>query len=569
MSNHITRLKKISIEKFRGLEGVDIEFGNKLTIICGKNGTSKSTLLGVAAQIFSFKTDYSVDPELELDYRSLFDQPFESNFGDHFRFSQKYDNPQASRINIDVYDGAFKKSPERLQLSFTKSKDRKYPRPVVRHNVALKEGDNTSRNVTHPVMFLSLSRLIPISERENYFVKEVEYIDNNRHRFIELNQKILNKSGSSNVTATKGDLNSVVSHGVDYDHESVSVGEDNVGQLTLALMSFEKLKNEYKDYHGGMLLIDEADAGLFPAAQVDFIELLTKLSRELDLQVVMTSHSPVMIKTVYDKAKKNSNDFKVIFLSDSQGPIRPQHNWSWEDIEADLKTEMIATKYGNLPEINLYFEDDEAFQLYKAIVRSQNIKKCLKPVRDTTIGSNQYKTLISKGVKEFSENSVVAFDGDVSGIDQFKTSVKLPGTMPPDQLIFEYLLKLPKDHDFWKAQNKFDKPVFTRLTHDLRSRLKIDNAEVDDDFDLLSYVKSADRDKSKEKVRVLFKKFYQTEQVQALVKGKLATNPLYLWSKDNVEEVERFKNDIIKAQKYILKKKHGFLDIDTAFLDKS
>ncbi|MGG2141238.1 AAA family ATPase [Symbiopectobacterium sp. RP] len=41
--------KKINVVKFRGLKNINIEFGSRLTVICGKNGTSKSTILGIVA----------------------------------------------------------------------------------------------------------------------------------------------------------------------------------------------------------------------------------------------------------------------------------------------------------------------------------------------------------------------------------------------------------------------------------------------------------------------------------------------------------------------------------------
>ena len=53
-----TKLQKIVIKKFRALSGVEIEFGDYITVICGKNGTAKSSILGIAAQIFSFDKDY-------------------------------------------------------------------------------------------------------------------------------------------------------------------------------------------------------------------------------------------------------------------------------------------------------------------------------------------------------------------------------------------------------------------------------------------------------------------------------------------------------------------------------
>jgi predicted ATP-dependent endonuclease of OLD family len=50
-----TYLKKLAIEKFRALNNVEVEFGDHITVVCGKNGTSKSSILGIAAQIFSFE----------------------------------------------------------------------------------------------------------------------------------------------------------------------------------------------------------------------------------------------------------------------------------------------------------------------------------------------------------------------------------------------------------------------------------------------------------------------------------------------------------------------------------
>ena len=52
-----TQLKKLIIEKFRALNSVELEFGDYITVVCGKNGTSKSSILGIAAQIFSFEKD--------------------------------------------------------------------------------------------------------------------------------------------------------------------------------------------------------------------------------------------------------------------------------------------------------------------------------------------------------------------------------------------------------------------------------------------------------------------------------------------------------------------------------
>lgn len=109
MSKKHTKLKKFKIEKFRGLKEIDIEFGNSITLICGKNGTSKSTILGMAAQIFSFSSDHSCIPPKPLKYKTLTDKNFKSEFSEHFRFSKEFDRSGSMELSIELYDAYFKK----------------------------------------------------------------------------------------------------------------------------------------------------------------------------------------------------------------------------------------------------------------------------------------------------------------------------------------------------------------------------------------------------------------------------------------------------------------------------
>ncbi|MGL9635946.1 AAA family ATPase, partial [Escherichia coli] len=363
MANKITKLKSIDIKNFRGLSGVSLDIADRITIVCGKNGTSKSTILGIIAQVFSFKKDYSANPPENLKFKTLTDVNFESVFSDHFRFS-KHDEPGSMDIGFVVYDGASDTTQSELKLRVYDVADRDKVRPVVRGN-KIEGVSNTSRNITHPVIYLSLARLQPITTRKEYSVRNEEYIRNNSDYFKGLNNKILIKTTSTLITATSGSIKSVVGHANYYDQDSVSVGEDNVGQILQALLSFKKLKEEYKNYHGGILLIDEADAGLFPAAQLEFIKLLTKITKELNLQVVMTSHSPTMIEEVY-KLSKASKDYRTIYLTDTYGKIKVKNDLSWPQIYADLHVDTVKVKDDYFPKVNVYFEDLQGFDLYNA-----------------------------------------------------------------------------------------------------------------------------------------------------------------------------------------------------------
>lgn len=458
-----TQLKKLVIEHFRALHDVEIEFGDHITVVCGKNGTSKSSILGVAAQIFSFEKDYTKDEDLS--FRPIAGGSFKSQYSEHFRISQKFDVPGSMVVNIELHDGyANQAASAKLELM----KRGKSPRPVVRNNSTAI--GNTSRNFTHPVIYLSLKRLFPIAAR-NCEISDFEYLEKHKQEFIKLTNELLNRN-SSHATGTDGTIGSAVAHGPNYDHESVSAGEDNAGQIILALMSFRKLKEEYPEYKGGLLLIDEADAGLFPTAQVNLLKILDRECKSLNLQVVMTSHSPVLIEYAFEQSQRpHSKRYRTVYLSNTYGDVQVMHDWSWVQISADINTKTIAASSGALlPTVNIYFEDMEAADLLAALMIRQPIKKFTTPMMGVTLGCGNYLELIRKKVPEFSEKSIVCLDADAAQLikgKNLKTVVLLPGSLPPDQLIFEHLYNLPANHEFWKNELLFSRDVFTDMAREV------------------------------------------------------------------------------------------------------
>lgn len=293
-----TKLNKIHIKKFRALSNVEINFTEQITVICGKNGTSKSSILGIAAQIFSFTNDYTKGEK--LDYQCITGAPYKSKYSEHFKISNNFDTPGSMDVDIEIYDG-YTQNIATASLELMKRQDA--PRPVVRKNSTVEDNENSSRNFTHPVIFLSLKRLYPIADR-TYKVNNFEYLDTHKKDFISISNEILNRELSC-ATGTSGTISSAVVHNDNYDQNSVSAGEDNVGQIVMALMSFRKLKEEYKNFKGGLLLIDEADAALFPTAQINLLNVLQKECKSLGIQVVLTSHSPTMIQYAYEQNKRN------------------------------------------------------------------------------------------------------------------------------------------------------------------------------------------------------------------------------------------------------------------------
>lgn len=552
MANN-TKIISMKIKKFRGLENIDIDFSDHITLLCGKNGTSKSTILGIVAQVFSFRTDYSVSNPVKnalLEYKSLLGKSYESKFSEHFRFSEKFDKPGSMDVELDVFDGVEGVLKQSLNLKLYDSADRAKSRPVLR--------GNSDRNITHPVIYLSVNRLTPIAGRQ-YKLSEDSYltIDNNRSEAMKLLNKILIQDKEYFDTTT-GSIESLAPHNEDYDHESISVGEDNVGQIVRALMSFKMLSERYDKYKGGILLIDELDAGLFPAAQEELLAVLKKYCKTYNIQVIATTHSELMIKDIYNLREKNKH--KTIYLTNTYGPIQVREDFSWEEIESDInvKTKTVAPKI-NLPLINIYFEDDEARLFFKSIVNGRKINRLIN-ILNVNLGSESYMSLLRAKIPEFTDN-IIILDGD----KKYKNDniLNLPSHLPPDQLIFSILNKLDGSHDLWKNPYGFTKPLF------LRKRHYVDFLNLDSKKDLSVTIEEYRNSKEYQggRVREGFKNFYKDEEIQRLVTGKVNYNPFRIWKKENRELVDRFTNELINAMKaiYLSKYKVSNKEVDRYF----
>lgn len=544
MAKRKSKLINIHINKFRGLQNVDIDFGERITLICGKNGTAKSTILGIIAQVFSFSTDYTTDP-VERNglnqFKTLLGKNYTSVFSEHFRFSEEFDLPGSMDVELSVYDGLERKLKDKLSLKIYDSADRSKSRPVLR--------GNNDRNITLPVIYLSVNRLTPIVFRR-YAAAENDYISENNDIALRLSNSILLQENNL-ITSTSGDLESLATHDEKYDYQSISVGEDNVGQIVKAMLSFKKLKEEFNNYSGGILLIDEADAGLFPAAQVEFFKILRKFSKDYKVQVIMTSHSPTLIQEVFEQ--KDIKNYKTIYLTNTYGPVEVMSDFNWSDIEADInvRTKQVASNL-NLPVVNVYFEDDECREFFRAMIRKRKLTKVMN-LSHTSLGGEQLLTLKREKIPEFSSKSIVILDSDKNIPNEYKNFINLPGNLPPDQLIFQTLFNLSNNNDYWRNPFGFTKSVFQRIKNNvIHNNIKSLFPTSDTiDLDLIVREFRSSNLNQHGLVRDTFKNFYRDAEVQAVVKGPIKYNPFTIWKNDNLDESNEFEKSLIEKLKLI------------------
>lgn len=88
-----------------------------------------------------------------------------------------------------------------------------------------------------------------------------------------------------------------------------------------------------------MLLIDEVDATLHPAAQNRLFQLFIKESREIGLQVVLTTHSLSLLQKVTEKTEYNdfdddfNNDIELYYFSNANRQLQIKRNSPYTEIK--------------------------------------------------------------------------------------------------------------------------------------------------------------------------------------------------------------------------------------------
>lgn len=459
-------LEKIHIEKFRKFSNLSFSFGSKLTAIVGQNGTMKTTLLGIISQPFSMYYDKE-NPEITelqkafFDAKTLDDYKFESKFADKFKFDLKKESVGDHKYTLFFHDNNFvpegrfsvesiARKPSGIRLWSTKGRE---------------QGDGY---IHYPVIYLSLKRVSPIGEEGKLSISE-----KSAEEYLELFKTIAKDILISEEEYTKTDFlkssnkATLVSHPDTYGASTVSAGQDNIGKILTAVLSFKKLQEEHPtEYRGGLLFIDEIDATLYPAAQKKLIEKLFRLATDYKIQIIFTTHSPTIINTLFDS--KYSHHSKVVFLKECSSKIISEENLALGQIEAKLNVSIIPQK--QIPaKIRVYTEDEEARIFLKTILPLK-YKKNLD-ILNINIGSEELISLVdSKKIPEFINNMII-LDGDKKYSKKSKNIICLPGkndsspssySVGPDHLIYDYLKGLDNGDNFWpgsKTTGLYDKQI--------------------------------------------------------------------------------------------------------------
>lgn len=507
------KLKSLNFElpPFRKLGGLTINFAERITIVAGHNGIGKSTILGLVAN-GSGLTDAA--------YQSYFNRAFVANLNEivHLDYEREFEEYKKNNNELPSPFTEYEIDGEilRKRCSITGRTARREVRVVPRnspHNDfpdpesegSVKVGKDAK--VPLPTLYLGMTRMLPVGETEPALVTSApdDLIHKDDAAFIEsfvddvISSKA--KTGKSNTITTqsiKGTKKTAKHPAYPYSTKCISLGQDSLGTIATALASFKKLQREWADYPGGLLIIDEIDAGFHPHAQRKLIRAIANAAKKLHLQVLATTHSVSLIETIHPDANPIGASGKhvdaVIYLTDTLKP-RIADDYALVDIQRDMSLvpPPVETEKPPAP-IKVYLEDAEGHYVLKKLLTAplkRRVKReagvSLKPI-PISVGSENLKGLYKHD--PYFRTVMLMLDADVTVKGTKKATqniVKLPGAihpktkkgLSPEATIYGFVETLTTDdHAFELSRTALKK---MKVTSDyLREHLLDDDVNIND-----------------------------------------------------------------------------------------
>lgn len=478
----IKHIDAIYINNFRSLRDRKIELGRYITLITGKNGTMKSSILGLIAHPFSNK------PES----KDIFGNPLKTDMKNVFRLSLEKDN-ESYEYNILFTSNKDEKIIEPIKISLRENEQR--------HRVVVSGHDKGDGNFILNTNYMNLKRLFPMVDTSSQEI-QIELTDDEKRWIANAYQRIIQKTefGESATIQDKTIKYTCAPKNSYYDYNSISSGEDNLGFIILKLLAFKRyIDNIDRDRSlQGIICIDELEASLHPVSLINLFEFLYKFSKKNNIQIVFTTHSLHLMQYCIDKyiiQEKLGEEIKINNISTVQASARNYNiiiNPEYSKIYKELTLSDIEKDMHEISKINIICEDEMAKMFIERIIKTNKIKKVINFIHDVSgdESGTSYTGLISlaKNGKKLLDDSIIIVDADVdnSKIKEAKNDflLKIPdmNNFAIEKRIVVYLLELDDASDFFAIKEKT--AIKKQMTD---SDINIDLNEIKKDIS--SYIK--------------------------------------------------------------------------------
>ena len=229
--------------------------------------------------------------------------------------------------------------------------------------------------------------------------------------------------------------------------------------------SILRISKEISFLQNGLVLIDEVDTGLHPYTQQQTMLELQRSALRNDLQIIVASHSPVVLDSVPPRAR--------IFLErdETAGEVR----------RAPLYRDIFQKAlYGqSRDQLSVLCEDEVGEGVIRGVLDVLNVKIGLRH-EDVVIGRNTGRNEFAGHVRTLGKfgklrDFILVLDGDSRDLErtlqataeeygQYVQPLFLPGNAPPEQWLWETIRGRPDDYAIRLGRTASD---LMRTMHDL------------------------------------------------------------------------------------------------------
>jgi len=408
----------------RGIDGLMVPFRYPITAICGNNGSGKTTLLALSALAYHSPANWTV-------YSGNTEPMQTGRDRTYYTFSTFFLNGPGETIS----DG----------VSITWRFNRQ---GIESSRIFKKRGGRWGRYDSRPereIYYLPLGRILPANElsiirssfRNPAAATETTFLNDEYLGYLsfimgrDYSQAEIQKSNKYRFPCCIS--------GVSYTAFNMGGGES-------CMITFLHLLQQLP--FGGMLVVEEVEAGLHPQAQTRLAQQLIQICRNKALQIICTTHSQTFLDALPREARlliKQSGEEHTIVESPS------------------TRFAMFEMTGESHPELIIYCEDE-----YAAIMIEESLPANIRiRVRIQIVGSNT--ATMHQGVSHirasFDMQSLCVFDGDCTrgNIEGWRDAergdrtdiqpeyILLPGGgLPPEKWIVSQLRHSPYKENFTK-----------------------------------------------------------------------------------------------------------------------
>lgn len=478
----IESIQGINIENFRLIKNQEFNLGKQITIVSGRNGTMKSTIMGLIAHPF------------ETEEKSITGEKMTTRFSEVFKLSLDKDKPYKYDIKMKILkDGKTEHLLEPIKMYKRSGRFRLVPSGSAK-------GDGY---FALPSVYINLKRLYPLVALEDNDLEktDIEYNEKEKKFISKFYERIFGRTEFATFQTYKTKPNKINKNPIGpgenakYDINSISSGEDNLSAFAKILVSFMRIheanSNLSKNGLTGLLSIDEFEASLHPIAQLNLFNFLLEWSRKYRVQILLNTHSLYLIREVMKKDELIDNGVVCVnfitkrFQKNLEIYKNPDFKFSKEELTLTVE-EYTET----LTKVKILCEDEVAERLIKKIAGTKISKRCdfiTNVSGDTGSSWQTLKSLAKNGFTLLSDaKALIIFDADITrqqiGKPKYDKILYLPSitekNLSLEKEIVNFILNLPPDDEFFQKFNK-SKVMFQQDFTQYNISLSTENIEKD------------------------------------------------------------------------------------------